>query len=406
MPYVFISHSSRDDEFVSALAGDLRSAGVEVWVDHHDIPPGANWDREVERALKSCETMIVVLSAQAIESENVTDEWSYYLEGKKTVVPVLIEDCEIPFRLRRRQRIDFSGSVDEAFADLCTVLGVEPITQPIDAALERLPDEPETVPVPAGSFRMGSTPEQVNTLKQSMPLDEHIYLDAELPQHIVNLAAYRIGTYPVMVGEYQAFIQAGGYHENRFWTLVGRIWRDKTKIAHPYLWTNSRWTGNDRLPVIGVSWFEAVAYCTWLAEVTGRHYRLPSEAEWEYAARGTQGLLFPWGNSFIENHVVYELNSGAHTVEVGSKPGGVSWCGVFDMSGNVWEWVNSIYQPYPYYPDEREHLKGNYLRVLRGGSWQSVGLRSGGTKLRTMVREWGEPSMQDFKLGFRVAMTV
>lgn len=132
---------------------------------------------------------------------------------------------------------------------------------------------------------------------------------------------------------------------------------------------------------------------------------MPSEAEWEYAARGTQALLFPWGNSFIENYVVYELNSGAHTVEVGSKPGGASWCGVFDMSGNVWEWVNSIYQPYPYYPDEREQLKGNSPRVLRGGSWQSVGLRSGGTKLRTTVREWGEPSMQDFKLGFRVAMT-
>lgn len=109
MTRIFISHSSHDDAFVTALAADLNAAGVQTWVDHHDILPSRIWDKEVAAALKACDTMIIVLTLDAVESDNVTDEWSYFLDEKKPVYPVKCGDCEIPFRLRRRQHVDFTG---------------------------------------------------------------------------------------------------------------------------------------------------------------------------------------------------------------------------------------------------------------------------------------------------------
>ena len=116
-----------------------------------------------------------------------------------------------------------------------------------------------------------------------------------------------------------------------------------------------------------MGWFEAVTHCE------SRGARLPTEAEWEYTARGPDGLVYPWGNDFEADNTVYAGNSGDLPAPVGSRPGGVSWVGAFDMSGNVWEWVSSIYTDYPYNAaDGREKSLGNEsssVRALRGGGW-------------------------------------
>ena len=118
-----------------------------------------------------------------------------------------------------------------------------------------------------------------------------------------------------------------------------------------------------------MNWYGADAYCKW------RGGRLPSEAEWEYAARGPDGLVFPWGNELIEDHVVriFQLVPEYKIPPVGSKPEGVSWVGAYDMSSSLFEWVNSIYRPYPYdASDGREaHIEedSSSERVLRSGSW-------------------------------------
>lgn len=116
-----------------------------------------------------------------------------------------------------------------------------------------------------------------------------------------------------------------------------------------------------------ISWFEAQAYAAWWGG------RLPTEAEWEYAARGPEGLIYPWGDDFAADNVVFFSNSGRKTADVGSIPAGVSWVGALDMSGNVWEWVSSLYQPYPYKAnDGRESTSDtNSGRVLRGGGWNN-----------------------------------
>ncbi len=129
-------------------------------------------------------------------------------------------------------------------------------------------------------------------------------------------------------------------------------------------------------PRTSVTWFEARDFC----ELRGA--RLPTEAEWEYAARGLDSLVYPWGNEFVGESVVYDENA-TEPADVGSRRGGISWVGAYDMSGNVWEWVSTIYDNsdetgeflYPYDPDDgREDLdRADVLRGLRGGSFLESG---------------------------------
>lgn len=128
-------------------------------------------------------------------------------------------------------------------------------------------------------------------------------------------------------------------------------------------------SSSGRQPRICLTWFDAAAYCE------SRGARLPTEAEWEYAARGPDGLVYPWGNDFVEENVVSEVTSEGKTVDVRSKPEGVSWVGAYHMSGNVWEWTNTIHANYPYDATDGREAEGDeelsQRRVLRGGAWGS-----------------------------------
>jgi serine/threonine protein kinase/formylglycine-generating enzyme required for sulfatase activity len=127
------------------------------------------------------------------------------------------------------------------------------------------------------------------------------------------------------------------------------FWVDVYEVTNAQYGSSGQWAG-DNQPRETVSWYDAAAHCE------ARGARLPTEAEWEYAARGPDGLLYPWGNEFIADNVVYSDNSGGQTADVGSRPGGVSWVGAYDMSGNVREWTSSLFG-------------GGDYRVGRGGSW-------------------------------------
>src|ERR1019366_418797 len=120
----FFSYSRADSEFTRKLATDLRNAGADLWIDQLDIQPGTRWDQEIEKALKEAETVLVVLSPNAVASNNIMDEISYALENNKRVIPVIIKKCEIPFRLKRLQYIDFEPSYDEGFKRLSLVLNL------------------------------------------------------------------------------------------------------------------------------------------------------------------------------------------------------------------------------------------------------------------------------------------
>ncbi|MFZ5916056.1 MAG: formylglycine-generating enzyme family protein [Chloroflexota bacterium] len=260
--------------------------------------------------------------------------------------------------------------------------------------------------VPAGPFLMGSADE-----------DEMASND-EKPQHEQTIPApYGIGKYPVTVAQYACFVQAGGYGERRFWTAAGWAWREKEGVAGPPDYGEPYNLANQ--PAVGVRWYEAVAFCRWLTEALreagelseGQTVMLPSEAEWEKAARGADGRIFPWGNEFDADRCNMTDTGIGGTSAVGCFPGGKSPYGVEELSGNVWEWTRSVWgkdweKPdfeYSYKAEDgRENLEldGTYLRVMRGGSFDDPRLLA-----RCVCRYRGPPDLVWLILGFRVVVS-
>lgn len=157
---------------------------------------------------------------------------------------------------------------------------------------------------------------------------------------------------------------------------------------------SSSFTGDNR-PVENITWFEARDFCV------KRGARLPTEAEWEYAARGPDNMIYPWGNTFVADNVVYAGNSINQTADVGSKPLGASWVGALDMSGNVVQWVSTLYKPYPYSKEDGRESNTDTIigRGLRGSTWSTFGA----VVPRAAYRGWDKPSNEDNFSGFRCA---
>ena len=209
------------------------------------------------------------------------------------------------------------------------------------------PSAPEgMVRIPAGEFTMGTDevdPENT-ALRLGVPKP---WLEDERPAHRVNLPAYFIDRYEVTEGQYKKFSDTTGHPVPSSWS----------RGAPP--------AGEERLPVALVSFEDAQAYCRWAGK------RLPTEEEWEKAARGIDRRVFPWGNQFEEQRANV---GGAHPnrIPVGSFPKGASPYGVEDLIGNVWEWTDSWYRPYP----GSQYQSPNFqrpVRVIRGNSWSSIG---------------------------------
>ena len=136
----FFSYSRSDSEFVKRLATDLKNNGINVWLDQLDIPPGARWDAAIEQALNSAEGILIVLSNTSVASENVMDEVAYAIDQNKKVIPLLIHNCNVPYRLARLQRIDFTGNYNTALQELLTTLAM-------DEKIPATPNNKSTSPV-------------------------------------------------------------------------------------------------------------------------------------------------------------------------------------------------------------------------------------------------------------------
>jgi formylglycine-generating enzyme required for sulfatase activity len=223
------------------------------------------------------------------------------------------------------------------------------------------------------------------------------------------LPEYQIGKYPVTNAEYKDFVEAGGYNNNRWWTEAG--WAQKVNFnwTKPGHWDDVHLKKPNQ-PVVEVSWYECMAYCRWFSAKNGHSYRLPTEAEWEKAARGSDGRKYPWGDFFEYSRL--NSSEGEQTVKtttpVGIYPTGANSYDCLDMAGNVWEWTGSLWgkrsgEPdyiYPYdHTDGRENLEAsdNVFRVLRGGSWSDVGHGA-----RCACRTRDNPKVWCVNVGFRI----
>jgi formylglycine-generating enzyme required for sulfatase activity len=220
--------------------------------------------------------------------------------------------------------------------------------------------------------------------------------DDEKPRHRVHLPGYYIARTPVTNAQYAFFVHETGHRIPKHWREGGVL---RVKRDHP---------------VVYVSWHDAVAYCQWLAGMTGKPYRLPTEAQWEKAARGPDGQIYPWGDGAPTSELCNYYRGYGYvggTTPVGQySPQGDSYYGCVDMAGNVWEWTSSLWgadwsKPdfgYPYDPhDGRENLEAgdDVLRVVRGGSFFDSG---GGVRCASRYRY--SPGYVDLYSGVRVAL--
>lgn len=253
--------------------------------------------------------------------------------------------------------------------------------------------------VPAGNFTMGDT----NGDGESR----------EKPAHQVYVDTFYIAKYEVTNGDWKKFQNDSAYDDVKLWPN-GRV---VPKDQSPY-WTMAANHGgatpnSDNYPVLGVNWDAAMAYCNWLSGKTGKKYRLPTEAEWEKAARGTDKRRFPWGNTIDRSYANF---TGAQRFDTGqlvgyydgSKRGefqthsGASPYGAMDMAGNVMEWCQDWYSRTYYSESPKRNPKGpekGAYRVLRGGSFFFEA-----QDLRVYARSAAWPSFQAFRMvGFRAA---
>lgn len=136
---VFISYARADNAFARRLADDLAEYDLQLWLDVRNIPKGANWDIEVQKGLDASDLMLVLLSPESVASQNVADEWSYFIDKDKPVLPLLIAPCEVPFRLMRRQRIDFTADYELGMRELIRAMGSPPKLDPDSTAKITLP---------------------------------------------------------------------------------------------------------------------------------------------------------------------------------------------------------------------------------------------------------------------------
>ncbi len=452
---VFLCHASADKPQVRKLHRQLRACGVQPWLDEEDLLPGQDWQHEIPKAVQEADVVIVCLSQNATtkagyireEIEFALDEADKQPAGSIFLIPVRLEECDVPERLsrwqwvnlyqergderlmralkRRAKTLDLAepmvptsrippwwedlraalvanwGWVAGGAAVLALVAVVmilvsgglgspasaEPTATPtptpsLGDIRTRPADGMKMVYVPAGQFDMGSTDGDSD----------------EQPVHTVVLDGFWIDRTEVTNAQYQKCVKAGECQAPTVCDWGDPTYGDADKVDYP---------------VVCVDWQGAQIYCEWVGG------RLPTEAEWEYAARGPEGNVYPWGDEFdctkgnfddetVQDSYVVPGGEGCdgfdRTAPVGIFPDGASWCGSLDMSGNVWEWVNDWYADDYYSHSPRENppgLESSGHKVMRGGGW-----RHDSYYFRAAYRGSYTPNPRHDDLGFRCADVV
>jgi formylglycine-generating enzyme required for sulfatase activity len=390
--YFYISYSERDAIYARKLASELRRRGFGVWMGSRIIRDEA-WTKEMTDGIRECGAVIVLATLDAQGSEPMQREVAAAQAEGKPIVPMLLygdglsylADVEGPDARAGTPYIDLKPGrmpLQDFYARLQQI--IPPIGTPPRPG-QRAPAptllEPEMIPIPAGEFLMGSDPDR-----------DAISSESEKPQHTLHLPDYSISKTLVTNAQFLAFVKATRHKPPPHW-----------KAGAPP-------RGQDQHPVVYVSWHDALDYIRWLAEATDKPYRLPSEAEWEKAARGIEGHLYPWGDEWQSARCNSDEAGIDATTPVTSYPQGTSPFGVLDMAGNVWEWTRSLWGKDYHGPDYRypydatdgredESAPDEQMRVIRSGSFHNPS-----PIVRCAARYWLGPTIYQDNVGFRVVL--
>jgi len=413
---VFVCHASEDKPQVRELCRRLRADGIDAWLDEERLLPGQDWEMEISAAVEQSDAVLVCLSRSSVEKvgylqkelRRVLDVAEYQPEGRIFVIPVRLEDCAVPARLnrwqyadlfvengyellrqslvegvaghkqtaasaraaqplvlapgrRRRRRLAWAIAaiaVAAAAAGIgalwrprpAPVMSSPPAISGLAAPAEAIPDG--MVAIPGGRFLMGKSDDGESS-----------------PAHVADVKPFLIDRDPVTTAQFAAFL------------------RSSNRVSQ---WNGSAAPNFSNQPATRVTWDEAAAYCL----AGGK--RLPSEVEWEFAARGTDGRLYPWGEAF-DPAAVNSFEAGLGRSEpVGSRPLNQSPFHVRDMSGNVWQWCADDYRPYEGH--RSEFTIPSQAKAIRGGSFQSAK-----NNVTAVARNLELPSTRSPVIGFRCA---
>lgn len=402
MSKILISYRREDSADVTGRIDDrlVQQFGREaVFVDVDSIPFGVDFRAYLDAQVAKCDVFLAVIGPDWMGEKDVEGrarledpadfvriEIESALKRQIPVVPVLVRGASIPsakqlpksiqdlsYRngLAVRSGPDFHRDTDRLIEYLKKQVRAssepqqEAPKQPKPFLKEREPVVPSTpvdmVKVPRGPFLYGD-----NKTREVMDHD------------------YWIDRYPVTNEKYKPFTEAGGYENRQYWSDGVWRWKMNEKITGPEYWNDEQWNQADH-PVVGVSYYEAEAYAKWAGK------RLPTEQEWEKAARGEDGREYPWGEKFDKNRCNSTESGIRHTTPVTQYPNGVSPYGCYDMAGNVWEWCATWYD------------ESKTLRVIRGGSWYSLP-----EYLRALHRSWNLAGyhVYNYFIGIRLAQDI
>jgi formylglycine-generating enzyme required for sulfatase activity len=396
---IFLCYAFQDKSKVRELYDQLGAEGwIEPWLDVTDRFPGRNWRTAIKDAIETADNTIMCLSNSSVTRKGYNHREMRYAqeicldrsEGLISLITLRLEECEVPSELQLFYWIDYFGAQKEQNYRILlnslrtqfeekvrkeagenTSLGSLEHARPAAEAVRDLADEKkspfapelpdlhlveagkpvrktcgslEFVKVSKGKFMMGS--------QDRNPLA----FEDEKPCHWASIPYdFWIGRFPITKQQFGEFIVSARYSRKR----------------------SAHWKYTGTHPVINARWKDVQLYLRWLNAHYGDElpdglaYRLPTEAEWEKAARGVDAREWPWGNEFDRSLCNSSESDLCATTPVGTySPAGDSPYGCADICGNTWEWTQSLYRPYPYDPnDGREVLRGSGLRVVRGGSF-------------------------------------
>lgn len=387
----FLSYSWKDEEFVSELASRLARSGVSVWLDKWALRAGDSLNYKVRDGIRQSEIFIPVITPSWIESKWCNEEFKEAFSARfhqlsKRIIPILLMDCDIP---------DYFKDLDVVYVDFRDKNNFENAFGELIRDILSIPKGPEIseiewIHIPKDQFWYGR--EKLDLVNDERGIR---YVRRPRTERESKTDDFFISKYPITNIQFDKFLKDGGYDNRDFWSEEG--WKVKEESIPPILepdgWSFQKMNTFEWgcLPVGGISWFEAEAFCRWAG------CELPTEKEWVKSCRGGFGIngginskeakrIYPWGNEANNTcantqHSALGFRTPVDRYEIEGK----SPYGVIDMCGNLWEWCKD-------WSD-----KDRKFKVLKGGSFYNSPEFSS-----CIARDRDYPTMRDFNYGFRV----
>lgn len=398
MQHVFLSYCREDSDLMNRVRDDLNTGGLSVWTDEGIELDTTSWKREIENNILAACCLVAILSPEAAKSDWVRAELDYAEFQGKPIFIILGRGDErkaIIFGFVAAQRVDirdekhYQTSINKLISTIkkrCSDLQAQEA-----ASVLRSPAPPVTIHpllVSNGTIALPSPFEWCAIPEGTVTLaDASQRYPPGTKGGIFHTENFAIGKYPITNAQYQVFLDAtNGYNSSQWWDFseIAKQWRR----AHPTP-EETAFLGAD-LPRTKVTWFEALAFCRWLSERIGQSVTLPTEVQWQRAAQGDTGFSYPWGDGFYSYLCNINQRIGQPT-PVTRYPDGASPYGVFDMSGNVWNWCLTNWLT------GDAMVQSNDPRVVRAGAWYTGDERA--------LVAWRDAQSPDFVhpgFGFRI----